>query len=64
MSGGIAAVTSLALEARVAAGAGVFVICNQGERLAAALESAVAHGVCWIISFGFAGGLGTLPSLD
>jgi len=57
MSGGVAAVTSLALEARVAAGAGVFVICSQGERLTAALESAVARGVCGIISFGVAGGL-------
>jgi hopanoid-associated phosphorylase len=57
MSAGIAAVTSLALEARVAAGAGVFVICSQGERLAAALESAVARGACGIISFGVAGGL-------
>jgi hypothetical protein len=57
MSGGIAAVTSLALEARIAAGAGVFVICSQGERLAAALESAVARGACGIISFGVAGGL-------
>lgn len=57
MSGGIAAVTSLALEARVAAGAGLFVICSQGERLAAALESAVARGAWGIISFGVAGGL-------
>ena len=57
MSGGIAAVTSLAMEARVAAGAGVSVICSQGERLAAALEAAVARGACGIISFGVAGGL-------
>ena len=39
MSGGIVAVTSLALEARIARGAGVSVICSQGSRLAAALES-------------------------
>jgi adenosylhomocysteine nucleosidase len=57
MSGGIVAVTSLALEARIAVGPGVSVICSQGERLAAALESAVARGACGIISFGVAGGL-------
>jgi adenosylhomocysteine nucleosidase len=57
MSGGIVAVTSLAMEARVAAGPGVSVICNQGVRLAAALESAVNRGACGIISFGVAGGL-------
>ena len=57
MSGGVVAVTSLALEARIAAGPGVSVICRQGERLAAALESAVERGVCGIISFGVAGGL-------
>jgi adenosylhomocysteine nucleosidase len=57
MSGGIVAVTSLALEARIAVGPGVSVICSQGERLAAALESAVERGACGIISFGVAGGL-------
>jgi adenosylhomocysteine nucleosidase len=57
MSGGIVAVTSLALEARIAVGPGVSVICSQGERLATALESAVARGACGIISFGIAGGL-------
>jgi hopanoid-associated phosphorylase len=57
MSGGIVAVTSLAMEARIAGGPGVSVICSQGERLAAALEAAVARGVCGIISFGVAGGL-------
>jgi adenosylhomocysteine nucleosidase len=57
MSGGIVAVTSLALEARIAGGPGVSVICSQGERLAAALESAVELGACGIISFGVAGGL-------
>jgi adenosylhomocysteine nucleosidase len=56
MSGGIAAVSSLALEARVAAGAGVFAVCSLGERLAA-LASAVARGACELISFGVAGGL-------
>jgi len=57
MSGGIVAVTSLALEARIAVGPGVSVICSQGERLAAALELAVERGACGIISFGVAGGL-------
>jgi|HubBroStandDraft_4_1064222.scaffolds.fasta_scaffold75787_2 hopanoid-associated phosphorylase len=57
MSRGIVAVTSLALEARIAVGPGVSVICSQGERLAAALESAVERGACGIISFGVAGGL-------
>jgi adenosylhomocysteine nucleosidase len=57
MSGGIVAVTCLALEARIAVGPGVSVVCSQGERLAAALESAVARGACGMISFGIAGGL-------
>jgi adenosylhomocysteine nucleosidase len=57
MSGGILAVTSLALEARIALGPGVSVICSQGSQLAAALESAVECGVSGIISFGVAGGL-------
>ena len=57
MSGGIVAVTSLALEARIALGRGVSVICNQGVHLAAALESAVQGGASGIISFGVAGGL-------
>jgi adenosylhomocysteine nucleosidase len=57
MSGGIVAVTSLALEARIARGAGVSVICSQGSRLAAALESAIESGASGIISFGVAGGL-------
>jgi adenosylhomocysteine nucleosidase len=57
MSGGIVAVTSLALEARIALGEGVSVICAQGAHLAAALESAVEGGASGIISFGVAGGL-------
>jgi adenosylhomocysteine nucleosidase len=57
MSGGIVAVTSLALEARIALGPGVSVICSQGAQLAAALESAIAGGASGIISFGVAGGL-------
>jgi adenosylhomocysteine nucleosidase len=57
MSGGIVAVTSLALEARIALGPGVAVICSQGSRLAAALDAAVKRGASGIISFGVAGGL-------
>jgi adenosylhomocysteine nucleosidase len=57
MTGGIVAVTSLALEARIALGPGVSVICSPGSQLAAVLESAVARGVSGIISFGIAGGL-------
>jgi adenosylhomocysteine nucleosidase len=57
MSGGIVAVTSLALEARIALGPGVSVICSQGSHLAAHLESAIGRGVSGIISFGIAGGL-------
>jgi adenosylhomocysteine nucleosidase len=57
MSGGIVAVTSLALEARIALGPGVSVICSPGSHLAAALEAAVARGISGIISFGIAGGL-------
>ena len=57
MSGGIVAVTSLALEARIALGPGVSVICSQGPRLAAHLEAALKRGVSGIISFGIAGGL-------
>jgi adenosylhomocysteine nucleosidase len=57
MSGGIVVVTSLALEARIARGRGVTVICSQGSRLAAAIESAVEDGASGIISFGISGGL-------
>ena len=53
----IVAVTSLALEARIALGPGVSVICSPGSQLTADLRSAVARGVSGIISFGIAGGL-------
>lgn len=53
----IVAVTSLALEARIALGPGVSVICSPGSRLAADLAAAVACGVSGIISFGVTGGL-------
>jgi hopanoid-associated phosphorylase len=59
MAGGTAviAVTSLSLEARIALGPGVSVICEHASRLVAALEAAIAQGVAGIISFGVAGGL-------
>ena len=53
----IVAVTSLALEASIARGPGVFVLCSQGLALSAALGAAIAHGASGIISFGIAGGL-------
>jgi hopanoid-associated phosphorylase len=53
----VIAVTSLALEARIASGPGVSVICNQASRLASSLEAAIERGACGIISFGIAGGL-------
>src|SRR5436853_685502 len=55
--GTVIAVTSLALEARVALGPGVSVICKQASALAGALDAAVKHGAAGIISFGIAGGL-------
>ena len=59
MSGkeGVVAVTCLALEAGIARGPGVSVICNQSSGLRAALRAAIARGASGIISFGIAGGL-------
>src|SRR6516164_11705864 len=59
MSGGAAviAVTSLSLEARIALGPGVSVLCDQASRLVASLEAAIERGALGIISFGIAGGL-------
>src|SRR6185437_4650912 len=54
---GIVAVTSLALEARIAQGSGVSVLCRQSLRLATALKDAIARGASGVISFGVAGGL-------
>jgi adenosylhomocysteine nucleosidase len=54
---GVVAVTCLALEARIALGPGVSVICSQGRELIAPLEAAVRRGAAGIISFGVAGGL-------
>jgi adenosylhomocysteine nucleosidase len=53
----VIAVTSLALEARIASGPGVSVICSQATQLVACLEAAIARGALGIISFGVAGGL-------
>src|SRR5262245_48713276 len=53
----VIAVTCLALEARIALGPGVSVLCDQASRLVATLEAAVERGACGIISFGIAGGL-------
>jgi len=59
MSGkeGVVAVTCLALEAGIARGPGVSVICNQSSGLRAALRAAIGRGASGIISFGIAGGL-------
>ena len=55
---GVVAVTSIALEARIARGPGVSVVlCSQSLHLAAKLKAAIAHGASGIISFGIAGGL-------
>jgi adenosylhomocysteine nucleosidase len=55
--GGVVAVTCLALEAGIARGPGVSVICNQSSGLRAALGAAIGRGASGIISFGIAGGL-------
>jgi nucleoside phosphorylase len=45
------------LEARIALGPGVAVICNHASKLVASLEAAAKRGASGIISFGIAGGL-------
>jgi uridine phosphorylase len=45
------------LEARIALGPGVAVICNHASKLVASLEAAAKRGAAGIISFGIAGGL-------
>jgi adenosylhomocysteine nucleosidase len=57
----VIAVTSLALEARIASGPGVSVICSQAPQLVACLEAAIDRAL-GIISFGVAGGLA--PDLE
>lgn len=53
----IIVVTGLAFEARIAAGAGVTVICQQNATLADVLVPALADGCEGVVSFGTAGGL-------
>jgi hopanoid-associated phosphorylase len=53
----VIAVTSVSLEANIASGPGVSVICDQASRLVASLEAEIARGAVGIISFGIAGGL-------
>lgn len=55
--GGVVAVTCLALEAKIARGPGVSVLCKQALELTAALHSAIGQGATGIISFGIAGAL-------
>lgn len=57
----VVAVSCLTLEARIARGPGVSVLCGHASRVVASLEQAAERGVCGIISFGIAGGLA--PSL-
>src|SRR5947199_4795853 len=45
------------MEARIALGPGVAVICNHASELVASLEAAAKRGAAGIISFGIAGGL-------
>jgi hopanoid-associated phosphorylase len=47
----------MSLEARIAWGPGVSVICEHASRLVDALEAATGRGAAGIISFGVAGGL-------
>ena len=54
---GVIAVTCLALEARIARGPGVSVLCNHSLELGKSLRAAIARGASGIISFGIAGGL-------
>ncbi|CAM2147114.1 Phosphorylase [Pararobbsia alpina] len=53
----IVVVTGLAFEARIAAGPGVRVICQQNRTLADVLVPAIADGCEGVVSFGTAGGL-------
>jgi hopanoid-associated phosphorylase len=53
----IIAVTSLALEARIARGPGVEVICDHASQLVSSLPVALGRGAAGIISFGVAAGL-------
>ena len=61
-NGPVIAITCLALEARIALGPGVTVICKQAGQLVDAIEDAIRDGASGLISFGIAGGLA--PDLD
>src|SRR5258708_14704166 len=52
--GHVVAVTCLALEARIALGPGVAVICNHASQRVAPLEAAAKRGAAGIIPFGIA----------
>src|SRR5215472_11096251 len=53
----VIAVTSLLLEARIATGPGVSVICGHASQLVSCLQAAIKRGASGVISFGVAGGL-------
>ena len=53
----VIAVTSLSLEARIALGPGVSVICGRASHIVSRLQAAIERGTLGIISFGVAGGL-------
>src|SRR6516164_3488179 len=53
----VIAVTSLSLEARIALGPGVSVICGRASHIVSRLQAAIERGALGIISFGVAGGL-------
>jgi len=53
----VIAVTSLLLEARIATGPGVSVICGHASQLVSCLQAAIKRGALGVISFGVAGGL-------
>jgi adenosylhomocysteine nucleosidase len=55
--GGVIAVASLSLEARIAQGPGVSVLCTHSLQLGVTLKEAIGRGASGIISFGIAGGL-------
>jgi adenosylhomocysteine nucleosidase len=53
----VIAVTSLSVEARIASGPGVSVICGPASQIVGRLQAAIERGASGIISFGVAGGL-------
>src|SRR5215831_2861660 len=53
----VIAVTSLLLEARIATGRGVSVICGHASQLVSCLQAAIKRGALVVVSFGVAGGL-------